>query len=473
MSELQLEINFGSLPTGNRFRDTLNRGDFMLLVESNSPGRDYDPAAAGEKLAALEKAVLGINQLPAALAVTDGIGNAEAWRPVEYASALSAENRDRHLIYFSGKNTGHDEFDTLTGAVRSAGFRNFAAVSGDAIRGENAREMRKRFYTESVNMLDCWKNGKEMPDEFYGAAVNPFQYTGYSLMAQFSKMVKKINAGASFIVTQAGWDMLKLQALRWYLSSRNIFVPTIARLILLSPERVEKILAGSMPGVNISPDFRRILEQELQFSLNQFEAAQWRRLELQAAGCRLMGFSGIQLAGIDNTAKLNIAASRISAALQEYTSFEFWLSEYNSYMARAEMAPFTGSFYLFDRHLSRNYPEETPEMHEPVIQVSGGEKFRYHLRKFLFPNADKQYADSRRLLKNIFCGCRSCNRCRLPNCEFICPEQCPKHLSNGPCGGVLPNGQCEIPGVGECVHRRIMRIGCWQGHAQEREDQLI
>lgn len=473
MNDLQLEINFGKFPEGNRFRDTLNQGNFMLLVESGSPGRDHDPAAAGAKLAALEQAVLNIQKLPTALAITDGPNSAEAWRAAEYAAALSPENRDRHVLYVSGKNTNADEFETLTGMARAAGFRNLIAVSGDAVKGESAREIRKRDYTESVQMLDQWR-AIQPSDTMLGAVVNPFQYSSHSLLAQYSKLVKKINSGASLIVAQAGWDMLKLQTLRWYLSSRNIFVPTIARLIVLSPERVEKILAGAFPGVNIPPDFRKILEQELQFSLNQFEAAQWRRLELQAAGCRLLGYSGIQLAGIDNTAKLNIAAERISAALKEFTSFEFWLAEYNSYMARAEMAPFTGSFYLFDRTLTRNYPETPPKMREPGEPlVSGGEKFRYHLRNFFFAHANKQHADNRRLLKNIFCGCRNCDACRLPESEFICPEQCPKRLANGPCGGIRPDGHCEIPGVGECVHRRIMRIAHWQDRAGELEDRLV
>ena len=52
MSELQLQMNFAPSSRGNRFRDILNSGEFMLLVENSSPGRDNDPAAAAEKLAA-------------------------------------------------------------------------------------------------------------------------------------------------------------------------------------------------------------------------------------------------------------------------------------------------------------------------------------------------------------------------------------------------------------------------------------
>lgn len=87
--------------------------------------------------------------------------------------------------------------------------------------------------------------------------------------------------------------MLKLQSLRWYLTGRSLFYPMIARLILLTPEKVERILAGEYPGISISHDFQRILEKELHYSNTQFEAAQYRRLELQAAvaGCSVSAVS--------------------------------------------------------------------------------------------------------------------------------------------------------------------------------------
>ncbi len=474
MSEIQLQMNLGVEISRNRFRDTLNSGEFVLLVESSSPGKDADPVAAGEKLAALEKAVLGLPGIAAALAVTDGYHPIDhSWRAAEFASALDPAERDRHVFYISGRNTDRKELQTLTHIARESGICNLVAASGDAPRGVSLRDMRKMRYTESVEMLQQWHQRHDAL-LMTGAVVNPFQYTAHSLFAQYAKMIRKLNCGAEFIVTQAGWDMLKLQTLRWYLSVRGLYIPTIARLLILTPERVEKILAGFYPGVNISPDFRKILEKELRFSLNQFEAAQWRRLELQAAGCRLLGYSGIQLAGVENPAKLAIAAERISSALREFSCFDHWLAEYNSYLARAEMAPILGSFHLFDRTMRRPYPETPPrmaEMEDP--EVSGGEAFAWSLRRFFFRHADRQHPDSRKLLKTIFCGCRGCDNCRLPLSEYICPELCPKHLGNGPCGGIGPDGSCEIPGFGECVHRKIMRLVHDQGEASSFEDRLL
>ncbi|MBO5763060.1 MAG: methylenetetrahydrofolate reductase, partial [Lentisphaeria bacterium] len=271
MNDLQLEMNFNGDSGTNRLRQQLDQGEFVLLMECRSPGKDLDPAAAGERLAELEKQVFEIRSLPTALAVLDGGNSGEFWRAAEFAGALTPENRDRHLFYISGRNADAGILREISGLALRSGVRNLIAVSGDAAKGEDLKATRQRTFLESTEMLRMLgKSGEEMPSLLLGAAVNPFQYSAPSVFAQYTKLMKKLSAGSQLIVTQAGWDMLKLQALRWYLCGRNCFVPTIARLILLTPERVEKILAGQEPGVNISKDFRKILDQELRFSRTQF-----------------------------------------------------------------------------------------------------------------------------------------------------------------------------------------------------------
>ena len=267
----------------NRFRDSLSNGEFVLLVESSSPSLSNDPIAAGERLAAFEEAVLSVSNVNTALAVTDRYLSLDAWRAVEYANALREENRDRHVIYLSGRNTTGEELRQLSDAAAKSRLFNVVPVSGNCVPGDTLRECRKRVFSESVGVI---RNLAERKEPFFlGGTTNPYAYTPFTMMGQYFKLVKKLNAGASFVVAQAGWDMLKLQSLRWYFSGRSLFYPMIARLVLLTPNLVEKILAGEYPGINISPDFQKILEKELRYSLNQFEAAQYRRLELQAAGC--------------------------------------------------------------------------------------------------------------------------------------------------------------------------------------------
>ena len=48
--------------------------------------------------------------------------------------------------------------------------------------------------------------------------------------------IKKLNFGANFIITQAGWDLLKHQELRWYLEKRGFYEPSLARILFLKPK---------------------------------------------------------------------------------------------------------------------------------------------------------------------------------------------------------------------------------------------
>lgn len=55
------------------------------------------------------------------------------------------------------------------------------------------------------------------------------------------------------------------------------------------------------------------------------------------------------------------------------------------------------------------------------------------------------------LVKKRLFGCRMCGQCALPVTAYACPMTCPKQLRNGPCGGVSPDGSCEVyPGM-RCV----------------------
>ena len=48
-------------------------------------------------------------------------------------------------------------------------------------------------------------------------------------------------------------------------------------------------------------------------------------------------------------------------------------------------------------------------------------------------------------------GCQMCGQCVLHSTGLTCPMTCPKRLRNGPCGGVRPDGHCEVVPEMECV----------------------
>jgi Methylene-tetrahydrofolate reductase C terminal len=54
-------------------------------------------------------------------------------------------------------------------------------------------------------------------------------------------------------------------------------------------------------------------------------------------------------------------------------------------------------------------------------------------------------------VKGFLFDCRMCGQCALGSTGLSCPMNCPKSLRNGPCGGVRPDGRCEVEPAMRCV----------------------
>lgn len=66
-------------------------------------------------------------------------------------------------------------------------------------------------------------------------------------------------------------------------------------------------------------------------------------------------------------------------------------------------------------------------------------------------------------VKGFLFDCRMCGECVLSSTGMSCPMNCPKQLRNGPCGGVRPNGNCEVEPDMPCVW-----VQAWDGAQQMR-----
>jgi len=53
--------------------------------------------------------------------------------------------------------------------------------------------------------------------------------------------------------------------------------------------------------------------------------------------------------------------------------------------------------------------------------------------------------------KQFFFDCQMCGQCVLSATGMACPMNCPKEMRNGPCGGVRPDGGCEVKPEMRCV----------------------
>jgi hypothetical protein len=73
------------------------------------------------------------------------------------------------------------------------------------------------------------------------------------------------------------------------------------------------------------------------------------------------------------------------------------------------------------------------------------------------------------LKKPVF-GCHMCGQCVLHSTGLTCPMNCPKTLRNGPCGGVRPDGHCEVKPEMLCVWVKAVERSRRLPWAQEIDD---
>lgn len=73
------------------------------------------------------------------------------------------------------------------------------------------------------------------------------------------------------------------------------------------------------------------------------------------------------------------------------------------------------------------------------------------LRRIGYARMEKPVAAVERVVKGFLFDCRMCGQCVLSSTGMACPMNCPKHLRNGPCGGVRANGNCEVEPAMRCV----------------------
>ncbi len=71
-------------------------------------------------------------------------------------------------------------------------------------------------------------------------------------------------------------------------------------------------------------------------------------------------------------------------------------------------------------------------------------------------------------VKGLLFDCRMCGQCALSSTGASCPMNCPKSLRNGPCGGVRPDGQCEVVPTMRCVW-----VEAWEGSQRLPEGDAI
>jgi hypothetical protein len=68
-----------------------------------------------------------------------------------------------------------------------------------------------------------------------------------------------------------------------------------------------------------------------------------------------------------------------------------------------------------------------------------------------YQRMEKPMAVVEKAVKGFLFDCQMCGQCALSSTGMSCSMNCPKTIRNGPCGGVRPNGNCEVKPEMRCV----------------------
>ena len=86
------------------------------------------------------------------------------------------------------------------------------------------------------------------------------------------------------------------------------------------------------------------------------------------------------------------------------------------------------------------------------------------LRKIGYERLDRPFVGLEKLTKGLLLDSQSCGQCIVGYTGLSCPMNCPKKMRNGPCGGVRPDGSCEVEPNLNCVW-----VLAWEGNKNLHE----
>jgi methylenetetrahydrofolate reductase (NADPH) len=465
----------------NRVRQALESGRFLMSVEFASPSADRAFDDAVSPAVDLARAIRNDPRI-AAMALTDRSRSDDDCDPIAIAHRVADACGSMPIVHLAGKDRTLRTLETNLLRASAGGLDTFLLVTGDALRRPPVdRPVR---YLDSVYAL---RAAREHSRAFLlAAALCPFKYREEELLNQYLKAGKKVRAGADVLITQIGWDMRKFEEARWVLTRRGYHVPLVAGLLFLRAHNCRRIRQGGLPGVMITDDLARKVEEEAR-APDGGRAAAYRRLALQVVGVRHMGYAGVQVSGLHTYEHLARLLEEVEAASRDCPTPEAWRCAWQE------------SLILADGRPARVAPPEwlclAPGASANGVRPQPGEYVRHRAMDLLDHAAFQEGSAGARVLgplvraldarldagsalfrlesalKAPLVGCQGCGFCRLPDTAYVCPETCPKGLANGPCGGTRAN-LCEFGGQ-ECVHNRIYRLSKQRGRLADLEEVLI
>lgn len=433
----QLDMSFDG---DHRLAEAVRLGHFVTLLEVATPAANQPIDSAAAMLQPLLKQAGTLDEITG-ITLNDCLPDEQRHDPVEFAQLLLRDFGKSVILTLSGKCCSLDRAKAICAAAHGRGLRNVLVVTGDLpcqAADKAATTPTPRPYLDGAEALRSLSSFNRQL--CLGAVVNPYKYTAEDQCLQYAKMLRKLRSGANFLVAQAGWDMKKSQELQWFMQMRELHEPIIARMIMFSREEAQRLGEWQQPGVVLPVPLAAQIMREAAMQPSDYIAAQIHRCALQIIGYRVLGYSGVQIAGCRNPktiAQLLSHCKELTATCDDYPS---WLKQWQELHGAISFAPapterHAGTpHYLFRQLLNPQHRDYVPEdrFHGQFLEKPGlADRWRFLMAKW---------------------GWRDNGCFGLPY-----TTACPKQLRSGPCGGSQCDGFCEA-GHQPCFFQRVLRL---------------
>jgi len=488
------------------FNNDISASDHFVVTLELVPGRE-STGLSTDTLIGIAKDAFADGRI-SAVSITDNPGGNPSLSPDVLGYEIFRQGMDV-IVHFTCRDMNRMGMESRALQLARMGMKNILALTGDysgrGFGGQGAPvfDFDSVILTAMLRKLNERLSASGDPDGFFtGCAVSPFKRTEAECEAQYRKLERKVDAGASFIITQLGYDVDKFQELITQNCIKGITTPALASVYMLSPKSARVMNRGKVPGVTVSDSlFNRVMaewEKSREEGLHQ-AVERAARLAVILKG---IGYRGVHIGGIHRSFKTVGAIldrmAMIEANWQDYVE-EFRSEDKNC-------------FYIYkpsdngDRSLSSDgncshtskcavntlhdeqrptEPRETDYKEAVTIKEPVTIKGRFKDNLFdhypylflkkvhkLFFNRSSPLASLYRAaaevidrnnkvwilkifvedpFKKTILSCKSCGDCAIEHIAFQCPESgCPKHTRNGACGGSR-DGFCEVNRDKKCI----------------------
>jgi len=421
------------------------------------------------------------------ISITDNPGGGPMLPP-DWLATLVADQRRRVVIHLTCKDMNRNGLEAAAWRYASQGFHNILALTGDYPTGGFGGLADPVFDLDSLGLITLLRSMNEglkirgrsggmesLPKTRFsiGCAVSPFKQQERELLPQYFKLLRKIRAGAQWVIPQLGYDMRKFNEIKLFLAARGINVPVIGNVYRLNRGVAKLFHSGKLAGCVVS--------NALMADVERYAAGpdKGRKFFDELAAKQLAVFKGLGFAAgyLGGISKPEGFAQIIDLAES------FGPDDWKEFMRDIQFSN-PDEFFLFQHDKfsglsdpTRLNPEYVRSLRKPPksSQVTLNYRISRKVHDWAFTRGKKLYGLMRwivsrthrkpgwmarlsywleRQSKQLGYACQDCGDCSLPDCAYLCPlANCSKGSRNGPCGGSR-DGRCELDDK-ECFWARV------------------